>query len=145
MIIYQATKGEFLEHVEEDLIEQKIYEQFREKIGRTSQNEINSWNHSMQYMYKVLNTSDIPEKAGVAIEYRLPTTSKRVDFIVTGENDVGQESVIIIELKQWRKAQAVSKEDIVRTYVGHREREVAHPSYQAWSYAAVIRDYNEMV
>ena len=76
MIIYQATKEEFLEHVEEDLIEQKIYEQYSTKIGRTSQSEIASWNHSMQYMYKVLNTNAVPRKAGIAIEYRLPTTSK---------------------------------------------------------------------
>ncbi|ADZ85171.1 DUF2075 domain-containing protein [Cellulosilyticum lentocellum] len=145
MIIYQATKEEFLEHVEEDLIEQKIYEQYSTKIGRTSQSEIASWNHSMQYMYKVLNTNAVPRKAGIAIEYRLPTTSKRVDFIITGENEFGKETVIIIELKQWQKAERVNKEDVVRTFVGHKEREVAHPSYQAWSYAAIIRDYNETV
>ena len=145
LIIYQATKREFINHVEEDLIEQKIYQEYQSKIGRTSQNEIASWNHSMQYMYKVLNTEMIPNEAGIAIEYRIPTTSKRVDFIITGENNEDEDAVIIIELKQWQKVEPVEKEDIVKTFVGHRERELAHPSYQAWSYAAIIKDYNEMV
>lgn len=146
MIVYQATKDLFMEHVEQDIIAQKIYEVFQNKIGRTNQNEYNSWDHSLQYMYKVLNSQEIPDKAGVAIEYRLPTTSKRVDFIITGEDYENKESAIIIELKQWQNATYVSgKNDIVKTYVGHRERELPHPSYQAWSYAVTIEDYNETV
>ena len=144
-IIYQSTKGEFIKHVEEDIIEQEIYNEYRSKIGRTSQNERAAWEHSMQYMYKVLNSEMIPNDVGIAIEYRIPTTAKRVDFIITGENEKDEDAVIIIELKQWEKVDVVDKQDIVRTYVGHKERELAHPSYQVWSYATIIRDYNENV
>ncbi|SDV99221.1 hypothetical protein SAMN04487759_10125 [Kandleria vitulina] len=41
----------------------------------------------MQYMYKVLNTSDIPDDSDIAIEYRIPNTNRRVDFIVAGEDE----------------------------------------------------------
>lgn len=39
----------------------------------------------------------------------------------------------------------VGKDGIVQTFTGHAIREVAHPSYQAWSYATTIEDYNETV
>ena len=32
-----------------------------------------------------------------------------------------------------------------QTYTGGANRRVVHPCYQAWSYAALIRDYNEYV
>jgi hypothetical protein len=38
-------------------------------------------------MYKVLNTSDIPDDSDIAIEYRIPNTNRRVDFIVAGEDE----------------------------------------------------------
>jgi len=34
---------------------------------------------------------------------------------------------------------------VVRTFVGGSEREVSHPSYQAWTYAALLEDFNETV
>ena len=60
MIIYEATKGEFIEDVVEDIIAKRIEKNFIEKMGRrTSPSEIRSWNNSLEYMYKVLNTNDI--------------------------------------------------------------------------------------
>ena len=35
-------------------------------------------------MYKVMNDPGIPADAGVAIEYNIPQTAKRVDFMVSG-------------------------------------------------------------
>src|SRR5699024_1727050 len=37
------------------------------------------------------------------------------------------------------------KEAIVKTYIGGGIRETPHPSYQVWSYASLIKDYNENV
>lgn len=83
-------------------------------------------------MCNVIRDKKIPDKAGVAIEYVVPNTSKCVDFIVTGsdENELGQ--AVIIELKQWNEASMVmDKENIVKIFVGGGKREVTHPSYQA--------------
>ena len=56
------------------------------------------------------------------------------------------DSVIIIELKQWETCTAVEGKDaIVSTFTGGGIREVAHPSYQAMSYANLIKDFNETV
>lgn len=146
MIIYEATKQQFMEHVTEDSIAVRIYEAYVEKIGRTSKNEINAWNNSMNYMYKVLNTSDIPDDVPIAIEYKIPTTSRRIDFMMSGFDENGASSVVIIELKQWSEVGLVEEEDgIVRTFFNRSPTKATHPSYQAWSYARIISDYNEAV
>lgn len=72
-----------------------------QKVGRVSMGEINAWNNSMNYLYKALNTSTIPDDVGIAIEYKIPANSRRVDFMITGLNDKDQYSVVIFELKQW--------------------------------------------
>jgi uncharacterized protein len=87
----------------------------------------------------------IPYDVGVAIEYRIPQSSKRIDVIITGRNAENIPILIIIELKQWQELQSTQMDAVVRTWVGGREREVLHPSYQAWSYAQFIKDFNEFV
>lgn len=144
MIIYEATKQQFMDHVTEDVIAVKIYEVYVQRIGRTSKSEINAWNNSMNYMYKVLNTDAIPDDTTVAIEYRIPATSMRIDFILTGLDEHGASAVIIIELKQWSEVNLVEDEDgIVQT--AYNRKKNPHPSYQAWSYAKTIANYNESV
>lgn len=100
----------------------------------------------MSYMYMVLVDPTIPDNVGIAIEYKIPNTSKRVDLIVSGEDMSGNKHAIIIELKQWEQVEAIQNYDgVVRTYVAGGVREVPHPSYQAWSYASLIQDYNQQV
>ncbi len=96
-------------------------------------------------MAKVLNDDEIPGDAGVAIEYNIPQTGKRVDFILTGRSEDRSPHVIIVELKQWEQAQLSDKDGVVVTYLGRGLQEVSHPSYQAWSYAALLEGFNEAV
>lgn len=147
MIVYEATKQLFVEDVIQDRIEENIDKKFYEKMGyHTSKSERKAWNNSMQYMMKVLIDNNIPRNVGIAIEFKIPNTSKRVDFIITGKDGQLKNTAIIVELKQWTEADmVVGKDGIVQTFTGHAIREVAHPSYQAWSYATTIEDYNETV
>lgn len=146
MIIYEATKEQFMNDVTEDSIAVKIYESMLEKMGGTSASEINSWNNSMNYMYKVLNTDQIPDDITIAIEYKVPANSRRIDFLLTGVDENDHNSVVIIELKQWQTLSLVeNKDNIIETFIGGRLREQTHPSYQAFSYAELITQYNETV
>ena len=147
MLVYDGTKTEFLRSVEKDTIAYEIEQNIYEKMNRhTARNEFRSWENSLEYMYKVLNDSEIPEDSGVAIEYNIPQTSKRVDFLISGYDKEEKGNVVIIELKQWDKIEAVkSKDALVETYTGNAIRQVVHPSYQAWSYAMLITDYNQSV
>ena len=147
MLIYNGLKSDFMADTENDVLETKLYDTIKQKMNRsTGLSELNSWRNSLKEMYITLNDSAIPSDAGVAIEYNIPQTSKRVDFLISGYDDNNKGNVIIIELKQWEQLQAVEgHEAIVETYTGGANRRVVHPSYQAWSYAALIKDYNQYV
>ena len=92
-----------------------------------------------------MSNPKIPNDVGVAIEYQINKHKNRVDFIVSGKNSHGVESVVIIELKQWTDIEFSYLPEHVRTFVGKKDREVLHPSYQARSYASLLEMYNEYV
>ncbi len=147
MIVYEGLKNDFMFCVESDSIATTIEGAIKNKMGRnTPVSEIRSWENSLEYMYKVLNDSEIPDDAGIAIEYNIPQTSKRIDFLISGYDENSNAGVIIVELKQWDELFKVDGVDaLVETYLGGGLRRVVHPSYQAWSYAQLIRDYNATV
>ena len=147
MIVYESTKDCFIKDVIENTIANRIENLYKMRIGKNvNKREKEAWKNSMMYMSNVLNDISIPNNTGVAIEFKIPYTAKRVDFIITGKNDEGKNVAIIIELKQWTSVKIVSEKDgLVETFTGGAIREVTHPSYQAWSYAAYIEDYNESV
>ena len=147
MLIYNGLKADFMVDTENDVLETKLYNAIKNKMNRTTGlSELKSWRNSLREMYITLIDSNIPSDVGVAIEYNIPQTSKRVDFLISGYDKNNKGNVIIIELKQWEKLQAIEGQDaIVETYTGGANRRVVHPSYQAWSYAEPIKDYNEYV
>lgn len=146
MIVYSANKAQFIRDVFSNRIEAEILGRFRVSLGYSpSPNEIESWRNSMQYMSNVLHHDSIADDAGVSIEYRIPQTSKRIDFVLTGESEDHMCTAVIVELKQWTNVAATEKDGVVRTFIGGSEREVAHPSYQAWTYAALLEDFNEAI
>lgn len=147
MLVYESIKSNFVNDVDLNQITDKILNKFKEVFHRgTSESEINSWRESMLRMRGVLADKDIPDTTGVAIEFNIPHTSKRIDFLLSGFDKNKNNSIIIIELKEWTHADAVlDKDGIVSTVTGKALREVPHPSYQAWSYASLINSYNQDV
>ncbi len=146
MIIYQNTKGGFVEDVKTNYIADKIEQEFlKHNFNHSNDAEYRSWANSLQYMRNVLDISDIDDECQVAIEYQIPLTSKRVDFLIAGRNEEGKNNVVVVELKQWENCKMTQREDLVLAYTGGRERLVCHPSYQAYSYAKIIETFNEDV
>lgn len=150
MIVYDGLKNDFLKSVENDSIAMEIEANILSKLGHhTPISEFHSWENSLTYMYKVLNDGDIPCDAGVAIEFNIPQTAKRVDFMISGYDSDDSANVIIVELKQWEELEQVESVEgtdaLVDTFLGGGIRRVVHPSYQAWSYASLISDYNSTV
>lgn len=146
MIVYQESKQTFMTHVRESKIDYIIHKNFQKQLGkRTTEREVNSWKNSMQYMRNVLDDSAIPNDARISIECQVPNTSKRIDFVITGQNAEKRDCAVIVELKQWESATITAMDGVVQTYVGGANRDVSHPSYQAWSYAALLEGFNEEV
>lgn len=146
MIIYSSSVEEFKVAVDENRIASNIESVYIEKLGkRPTVSEWRSWNNSMQFMERVIRNSKVADDCGVMIEYNIPSTSKRVDFIIAGKDAQSNDNFIIVELKQWEEAWTTDKEDIVRTSFGGSKVETTHPSYQAWSYRQFMYDMNEAV
>jgi DUF2075 family protein len=146
VIVYSAKKQKFQEDVMSNDIEGIIHAAYKNATGRnTGFSELESWRNSLQYMDRVLNDNDIPADSTVAIEYHIPQSSKRIDFIITGLDLGQQDSAVLIELKQWQQARLTDKDGVVSTRFKHGEKETSHPSYQVWSYKCLLEDYNQTV
>lgn len=148
MIVYSATKGEFNNDVIMNSISDKILNKLRENnIHGGMDAEYRAWQNSLNFMKNVLDDNEIDDDIKVAIEYQIPRTSKRVDFIIAGANDNDKNNVIIVELKQWEKVEKIDDEMLhsVKAFTGGANRMVSHPSYQAYSYAVFIKNSSEQV
>lgn len=144
MIIYENDKAGFLKDAFTCDIEDVVHSQFHERTGRkVPKGEFRSWRDSLMAVAKVVNVDDIPADCGVGIEYRIPKTAKRIDFLLAGQDSGRRDQLFIVELKGWENAGKTAKDGIVMTRLGGAEQETSHPSYQAWSYASLLRNFNE--
>lgn len=141
MIVYNDTKKQFVSDVKGGDIEDKIVACIRHKgLNAGQDKEYVSWHNSMQFMRNIVDDNEIDDNVKIAIEYNIPLTSKRVDFIISGSDTLGNDNVVIVELKQWQEAEIVDDDMhyCVKTNVGKKGNIVPHPSYQAYSYARII-------
>jgi uncharacterized protein len=80
LIVYEATKQEFLEDVFHDEL---FNQQLHVEIGKIKEREVRSWNNircSICIVFWVIMR--FPVKRGVAIEFKFPQTSRQVDFLI---------------------------------------------------------------
>ena len=130
------------DHNIEDIIKDNVSTYLN--IG-VSLSEIDSWKNSLNEMFHILNSKNIPDNCGIAIEYNIPRTSSRIDIIISGQDENKKDYLIIIELKQWSQITLTTKDAIVITRFKHGSAERPHPSYQAWSYSALLKGFNVAV
>ncbi|MCP8970927.1 DUF2075 domain-containing protein [Ectobacillus ponti] len=144
MIIYNETAAKFLDHIYENKIGYVLQQNVHQKMNKAvSPSELRSWENSLPQMARVLRDADLKEDTHVLLEYKLPSTEKRIDFLIAGQDEQGTKNAVIIELKQWQKAKAAEGDGIVKTFLGGRERETVHPSYQADTYKRYLQNFNE--
>ena len=147
MIVYQANKATFLHDCDHRRIADVVSSAYVQNTGRyASHAEFKAWQNSLGEMARVLRDGDIPDDMGVGIEFGIPQTAKRIDFILSGRSEDDTPHVVIVELKQWSTSRISEKDGIiVANRGGKAEIEGPHPSYQAWSYAALLEGFNEAV
>ncbi len=145
MLAYLASKEQFLQDAPtiEDVVAKAVKDNLGFSVGMS---EYNSWKNSLgNAMSHVMLDPNIPNDAAVAVEYRLNGRKFRIDFLIAGVDEKGNESVVIIELKQWNDVYISDMQSHVQTFVGGGMRDERHPSYQAWTYASHLKQYNEYV
>lgn len=142
MIVYENSLSAFKRNVEFNEIVDLIYKKLKENHIGTTGSEHRAWNNSLHFMKDVLNDNVFHDNCQVAIEYNIPQTSKRVDFMILGSDKSNKDNIVIVELKQWEKVKKLDdslKYTIVSDLRSHKP--TAHPSYQAWSYKMLIENY----
>ncbi len=146
MIVYANQKRAFLDDAQKSDVADAVRQRYFERTGRrVSPSEMRSWQSSLTAFAIALNDDQVPDDAGIAIEYGIHGTSKRIDMMVSGLDEKGAKNVVIVELKQWESVEKTEKDGVVRTHMGGGNVETPHPSYQAWSYAELLRNFNEAV
>lgn len=146
MIVYQNTKGGFIDDVRNGILADIIEEEMsKHHIPYSHESEYRAWANSLQFMRDVLDDNDISNSCRLAIEYQIPLTSKRVDFLISGCDENDSNNVVVVELKQWEDSKQTNRPDVVYAFTGGAERFVCHPSYQAYSYAKIIENFNESI
>jgi len=139
MLLYQGTSDEFVSETTKNAIVDKLEGSFKRQMGyNPSEPERRSWQNSLRAMALVVASSGL-KKHGVGIEYQLPGSSKRLDFMITGFSVDKKKEAVIIELKQWEKTEPGDGDKVV-TFVGQRERDVLHPSVQVGNYRQYLSD-----
>lgn len=147
MIIYQEDLGTFVQHCKNGNIENEISQRMGfHGIFNGNKSMRNSWTNSLPQMAHILEKANLNKQLDVAIEYRIATSCKQVDFMIYGDNVDNKPQIIIIELKQWSEVKDSVKENFVYTNPHHNEwADCWHPSIQAFNYANIIRNFNEYV
>ena len=140
MRLYAGTSGQFVEDTVLNQIAGKLRNAF---FGHYRYNppqaEVHSWQNSLRAMAGILQYGELLDH-GVLLEYQLPLTSRRLDFMVTGKGQSDADNAVIVELKQWEKCGPADGENEVATFVRGTTREVLHPSAQVGRYRMYLSD-----
>lgn len=137
MLAYYNNFGTFKKHIESDTLIHEIHASINQNV---SPSEVRAWRNSLMEMYKVLSFSDLSDDVEIGIEYKLPISLKRIDFLIAGSNQ-DSNNVVIIELKQWSEVRKTDMPGLVEM----QGRIYTHPSWQAYSYSKIISFFNEAV
>ena len=162
MDLWQGSLSQFLRQADSGALSGDMTGQFV-KLHRLvpSTSEVRSWEHSLAALASAIRplrkadlgvalsapsglevelvARDATSPAGVALEYHLPLSQKRIDAVITGHDASGQGTALVIELKQWSTARF---EDEHATNVLVMDREHVHPAQQAKDYADWLADYH---
>lgn len=146
MVIYKNTALGFRKDVEGNNIADIISAKYKLVLGKApAPSEQNAFRNSMNYMERVVRNSQIAEDCGILIEYVIPSTSNRIDFLLSGHDKSNKPNFVIIELKQWQNAEKTDLDGIVTTVMNQSIVSTTHPSYQANSYQSLLTNFNEEI
>lgn len=120
----------------------RLKQQFTFDVGyRPSMGEVRSWEASLPVLLSDLRDAGLAE-VEVLVEHRLPMSSKRADAILCGTHPrTGEPSYLVVELKQWSRAQADPDDRELVEVNGFGHRPVLHPGAQVQGYVDYLTDF----
>jgi len=138
--LYAGMSVAFVEDTVRNQIARKLSDAFFQYYGYpAAKSEVAAWGNSLRAMAQVVQFANLDDH-GVVLEYELPSSSRRLDFMICGRDSSSRDEAVIVELKQWSDCEAAEAEGLVSTWVGGKNREVAHPSVQVGQYQQYLAD-----
>jgi hypothetical protein len=117
MRLYAGSSKDFIDDSVHNRIADKLKSAYFASYRReASRGEIGSWRNSLRSISQVFDAGKLHDH-GVLLEYELPMSSKRLDCIITGRNEMLRDNAVIIELKQWEACEESAGDKVV-TFVG---------------------------
>lgn len=140
MRLYSGMVSDFVRDTTHNQIAEKLKNSFFAYYRyNPSHGEVASWRNSLRAMKDVVVQAGLDD-LGILLEFQLPLSSKRIDCVFCGTDRSRAAQTVIVELKQWERTTASNAENLVRAWVGGREREVLHPSAQVGQYRLYLED-----
>jgi hypothetical protein len=140
MRLYSGLSTEFIRDNVHNRIAEKLKDAFfREFRHNPAPSEVSSWRNSLRAVSQVIDDAELHDH-GILLEYQLPMSSKRLDCMITGQDEGQRDNAVILELKQWERCSDAGADNLVTTYVGGRERDLLHPSAQVHQYQRYLQD-----
>jgi hypothetical protein len=140
MRLYAGRTTDFIQDATRNTVARRLETAFVEHFRyRPSPGEVRSWEESLVRLSLVIGNAGLTDH-GIFLEYQLPLTSRRLDALLTGLDGDREENAVIVELKQWQRAEPCDAEGMVSTWVGGDRRDTLHPSVQAGQYRDYLAD-----
>jgi uncharacterized protein len=140
MRLYAGMSNDFVRDTTHNQITDKLTQAFFAYYRyKPSPSEVRSWQNSLKAMALIVIDACL-EDHGVVLEYQLPLTSKRLDFLICGKDQAACDRAIIVELKQWEQCEHSEVDKTVLSRVGGALRPILHPSIQVGQYQQYLED-----
>jgi hypothetical protein len=140
MRLYAGMSNEFIHEAARNQIADRLRDAFFAYYRyNPSPAEVTSWRNSLRAMKDVLDLASLRDH-GILLEYQLPLSSRRIDCMICGRDDENVDQAVIVELKQWERCEPAEPQNLLRSWIGGRQRDVLHPSVQVGQYRQYLED-----
>jgi hypothetical protein len=137
---FRASAATLLRMAEHGTLADQIAERVRMSGSGVGTAERLSWSRSLRVLAQDLIDAGL-DRVEVIAEYKLPLTSKRADVVLAGRHPrTGQDSFLVVELKQWSQAWSFDGSPTVLS-VAHVPGPRLHPGVQVGGYCEYLTDF----
>jgi DUF2075 family protein len=140
MSAFRVSAAGLLRLATEGTLADRIAEQVWMSGHGVSPAERKAWSRSLSVLAQDLADAGLHD-VEVLVEYQLPLTSRRIDAILAGTHPrTGEDSFVVIELKQWSYATRYEDSDTL-VDVEHTAGPRLHPGIQVGDYCQYLVDF----
>lgn len=141
MIIYEKSIADFEKQcspAHRDELIAEIKYNLQEKLGRgVSLSEERSWRQTLVQICKYFEKIRAKNNQYILLEFKVPTTLKRIDVMLIGSNGK-KTTLLIMELKGWSTSYECDIKELLK--IDAKYRFSSHPNYQSNDYKFLLTE-----